>query len=328
MNRIILRIKDFLRNPIRSKILFYKHLKNVTFNTALEEKQVIICFDGFSQHGGFVDRLKGILSFFEASKQTGFQFKIYHKFPYELKDFLEPNLHQWIATEEDMKWSLFKTCFLYSMLDFKLNPVSYLKNTKNTKIFVYNNIDYFTTIFPECTPKQIKLKWSESFKELFKKSDYLQKIIDEQDLQENRVAIHSRFTSILGDFVDTETSVLPKEEQIKLFNNLKNNINLLRKEKSTTDMYIFSDSIIYLNYMKNNTKFNILEGEPLHPDNKRGLTHNKDEHAKTFIDFFALADSKEIYLVRAPFMYPSAYPKYASFLNNIPFSEILINDTK
>jgi hypothetical protein len=321
---MILKIKELLRNPIRSKILFFKHFKNVKLSKVSKEKQVIICFDGFSQHGGLVDRLKGVLSFFEASKQAGFQFKIYHKFPYDLEDFLEPNQYQWLAKEEDMQWSLFNTTFLYSMLDFKLNPLLYLKKTKKNKIFVYNNLDYFTTIFPKLTPDELKIKWSLSFKELFKKSVYLQKKIDEQRLEKDRIAIHSRFTSVLGDFVDTVTPIWSQEKQLKAFSALMKNINLIKEKSKTLSLYVFSDSVIYLEYMKENTNFKFLEGEPLHPDNKKGLDYNLEEHAKTFIDFFALAESAEIVMVRLPNMYSSAYPKYASCLNNIPFKEVVI----
>ena len=139
-----------------------------------------------------------------------------------------------------------------------------------------------------------------------------------------RIAIHSRFTSVLGDFVDTVTPIWSQEKQLKAFSALMKNINLIKEKSKTLSLYVFSDSVIYLEYMKENTNFKFLEGEPLHPDNKKGLDYNLEEHAKTFIDFFALAESAEIVMVRLPNMYSSAYPKYASCLNNIPFKEVVI----
>ena len=318
MKQYYLKLKAIFRNPIRSKLLFFKHLKNASFKN-VPKKQVIICFDGFSQHGGLVDRLKGIISFYEASKLTGFEFKIYHQFPYQLEVFLEPNLYDWNATEADMKWHFFKTKFLYCMLDFKLNPIAFLQNTKNQKIFVYNNIDYLEKIFPKATKEQLQTIWANAFHTLFKKSEFLQQQINSYNLKQPRLAIHSRFTSILGDFIDTNSKVLPQETQKQLFKDLEQAVSEISNEVNLSNVYIFSDSFTYLNYMKKNTNFNILEGLPLHPDNKKGLKYTHQQHAKTFIDFFAMAESTMIILVRKPFMYPSAYPLYASYIYQKPF---------
>lgn len=322
---IYLKLKSFLRNPIRSFLLFFYHIKNISFLESTQKKQLIICFDGFSQHGGLVDRLKGIISFYETANLTGFEFKIYHVFPYKLEAFLEPNQYNWIATKEDMKWHPIRTKFFYSMLDFKLNPIDFFSKTTNDKIFVYNNIDYFDKIFPELDPVERKQKWSSTFHLLFKKSNYLIAKLEEQNLPKNRIAIHSRFTSILGDFVDTDSKILPLKEQTKLFQDLETNIKKIAKNVQIDAIYVFSDSIIYLNYMKENTTFNILVGEPIHPDNENGYSFTLSDHAKSFIDFFAIAESKEIFLVRKSFMYPSAYPKFASYLNDINFNQILID---
>ena len=138
----IIKLKSLLRNPIRSILLFFYHIKNISFFPPTKKKQIIICFDGFSQHGGLVDRLKGIISFYETAKQTGFEFKIYHEFPQRLEAFLEPNQYNWIATKKDMKWNPIRTKFLYSMLDFELNPIDFFSKTTKDKVFVYNNIDY------------------------------------------------------------------------------------------------------------------------------------------------------------------------------------------
>lgn len=321
----IIKLKSLLRNPIRSILLFFYHIKNISFFPPTKKKQIIICFDGFSQHGGLVDRLKGIISFYETAKQTGFEFKIYHEFPYRLEAFLEPNQYNWIATKKDMKWNPIRTKFLYSMLDFELNPIDFFSKTTKDKVFVYNNIDYFDKIFPDLNSTELKQKWSSTFHLLFKKSNYLVSKLEEQNLHQNRIAIHSRFTSILGDFVDTDSKVLPLQEQKNLFNELESNIKKIAQNLEVDAIYVFSDSIIYLNYMKENTTFNILVGEPIHPDNKNGYSFTLNDHAKSFIDFFAIAESKEIFLVRKRFMYPSAYPKFASYLNNVNFNQILID---
>ena len=210
------------------------------------------------------------------------------------------------------------------MLDFELNPIDFFSKTTKDKVFVYNNIDYFDKIFPDLNPMEIKQQWSSTFQLLFKKSNYLISKLEEQNLHQDRIAIHSRFTSILGDFIDTDSKILPLEEQKKLFQDLETNIKKISQNLEVDAIYVFSDSIIYLNYMKENTTFNILVGEPIHPDNENGYSFTLSDHAKSFIDFFAIAESKEIYLVRKSFMYPSAYPKFASYLYSKPFTEIVL----
>lgn len=321
---LFVKLKSILRNPVRTVLLHFHHKKNISFRPSASKKQIIICFDGFSKHGGLVDRLKAMISFYEASKLTGFEFKIYHKFPFMLEELLEPNQYNWIATEEDMKWNPFKTRFLYVMLDFKFNPLKFFSNTSKNKIFVYNEIDYLEKILPELNKEQLKERWSETFNYLFKKSAFLNEKIEELHLVENRVAIHSRFTSILGDFVDVDVKVIPKEEQVQLFKDLEKKIKEVAAQLAVKNVYIFSDSIIYLNYMKENTDFIILEGKPLHPENV-GHVFTLEEHAKSFLDFFAIAESKEIFLIRKDFMYPSAYPRYASYLHNVKFTDIVID---
>lgn len=320
---LFIKLKSILRNPIRTALLHLHHKKNISFKPVADKKQIIICFDGFSKHGGLVDRLKAIVSFYETAKLTGYEFKIYHKFPFMLEELLEPNQYNWIATEDDMKWNPFKTRFLYIMLDFKFNPLKYFSKTSKSKIFVYNEIDYLEKILPELNKEQLKARWSETFNYLFKKSAFLNEKIEELDLVENRVAIHSRFTSILGDFVDVDVKVIPKEEQVQLFKDLEKKIKEVAAELAVKNVYIFSDSIIYLNYMKENTDFIILDGKPLHPENV-GHVFTLEEHAKSFLDFFAIAESKEIFLIRKEFMYPSAYPRYASYLHNVKFTDIVI----
>jgi len=321
---LFVKLKSILRNPIRTVLLHLHHKKNISFKPEADKKQIIICFDGFSKHGGLVDRLKAIVSFYETAKLTGYEFKIYHKFPFMLEELLEPNQYNWIASEEDMKWNPFKTRFLYIMLDFKFNPVKYFSKTNKSKIFVYNEIDYLEKILPELNKEQLKERWSETFNFLFKKSTFLNEKIEELHLVENRVAIHSRFTSILGDFIDVDVKVIPKEEQVQLFKDLEKKIKEVAAKLAVKNVYIFSDSIIYLNYMKENTDFIILEGKPLHPENV-GHVFTLEEHAKSFLDFFAIAESKEILLIRKDFMYPSAYPRYASYLHNVKFTDIVID---
>ncbi|MRI62408.1 hypothetical protein EDM00_00145 [Ornithobacterium rhinotracheale] len=321
--QLIKSLKQKLRNPIRSGLLYFKYLKNATLSKKETKKTIIVCFDGFTQHGGLVDRLKGIISFYEIAKMIGADFKIMHHSPYELKEFLVPNKYDWSFKEEDAKWGLGNTCFFYSMLEIKKNLLEILKNSSRKRFFVYNNMDYFHLIYKNLSDDERKRKWSESFNELFKPSKYLSHLISTLDIPNDRVAIHTRFTSSLGDFVDTDVPVLSQEEKQKVIHDVISAINSIANGLNHENIYVFSDSITFLDYIKANSAYKVLEGKPLHPDN---IKDNNDVsmYAKTFIDFFAIAQSKEIFLVvkPKPIMYPSNYSRYASYLYDRPFKKI------
>lgn len=320
---MITKIKSILRNPVRNVLLRKQHAARLTMGKKKEKPQIIICFDGFSQHGGLVDRMKGVLSYYEVAKALGYDFKIYHTSPYPLTAFLAPNQWNWVATEEDMQWNPTKTKFMYTMLEVNMNPLETIKKSDAETFFVYNNMDYFDKLFPQLSEEERKARWSESFKELFKPSDYLQKAIDDLHLPKNKIAFHTRFTSVLGDFVDTVTQVYSEEKQQKLLQQLKDAISKIAAQYPEKEVFVFSDSIKYLTFIKNHTDFNVLEGEPLHPDNKND-NFDYELHLKTFLDFFAIALCDEIILVRTNYIYNSAYPRYASYLYNKNFRHEII----
>ena len=157
---------------VKGKLLLH-YCNKTSFSSLSEPKQIIIVFDGQFQHGGLVDRLKGIISFYQIAKETKADFKIYFKHPFELNLFLEPNLFDWNATEDDLKWHPFHTDILYLMDDFKANPKEYISKSNKRKFIVYANIDYSSTIHEGTDLKQQNDFWRLSFQELFKKSDYL-----------------------------------------------------------------------------------------------------------------------------------------------------------
>ena len=55
-------------------ILFYG--QRLTLKQTNEAKTIVICFDGLFSHGGLVDRIKGMISFYEVAKQLNCDFKI------------------------------------------------------------------------------------------------------------------------------------------------------------------------------------------------------------------------------------------------------------
>ena len=64
--------------------LLYYSTKIKWVSKPQDKKRIIICFDGLFPHGGLVDRLKGIISFYEVAKKLDYDFYIYFEHPFPL----------------------------------------------------------------------------------------------------------------------------------------------------------------------------------------------------------------------------------------------------
>ena len=109
-------LKHFIKY-IKLFIIYFPFLNFIK----TKQKEIIIVFDGNFGHGGLVDRLKGIVSFYAISKEINADFKIYFKHPFQLDTFLEPNQYNWLATDSDLNWNPFQTKFLFLMDNFSFN---------------------------------------------------------------------------------------------------------------------------------------------------------------------------------------------------------------
>lgn len=283
-------------------------------------KRIIICYDGLFPHGGFVDRLKGIVSFYEVSKQLGYEFFIQFDHPFELSVFLEPNKVQWQIDRENLQWNPAKTKFLYLMNDLGANPLELIQKSNADTFFVYANLDYLPKMYEGEAPSLIEEKWRASFHELFIQSNYLKEALAVIDT-ERYVSIHTRFTSLMGDFKDTTKKELSEEQKENLLEKLNQKVNEIASQFEN-DCFVFSDSVIFLNFISKNQGIRIADGTPKHMD-----TFNKDatleNHLKTILDFFLIAKSEKVYFLKIEPMYHSSFSKYAAIVGDTPFKTIL-----
>ncbi len=301
--------------------LFFLFSNKISFSKRNKVKEIIIVFDGKFQHGGLVDRLKGVVSFYQIAKRIDANFKIYFNNPFELKLFIEPNTYNWIATDCDLKWNPISTKMLYFMDDFKSNPYQIIRKSNKKKFIVFANIDYSKTINPDLNIVKQNESWKKHYDELFKKSNYLDAKIASLNLKKDRIAIHTRFTSILGDFKDVGSKAVSFDRKDEIINDLKNQIIEIEKQNTDKEIYIFSDSISFLNNIKSTTNYNVIDGTPQHIDFDKRNQNDMEKHLKTFIDFYAIANSQKIFLIRTKEMYNSAFSKYAAIVGGNEFND-------
>jgi hypothetical protein len=280
-------------------------------------------FDRSVPHGGLVDRFKGIVSFYAYAKKFNYEFKIYHKHPYDLDFFLAPNSYDWRAKPEDLHYNLLDTDILYLMERFDIDPGTFLSGKKNKKFFVYSNVNYLHKIFDNETKSATETIWGQLFNELFRPTQTLQievgKVIGE--IEKPFISFHTRFTSILGDFTDVRKKELSPDKQMALVRNCVEIINQHANQHKGDQILVFSDSIKFLSYIKQHTDYTVLDGNPLHIDGKNVVT-GAVFHMKTFIDFFVLSKSEKIFLISTGPMYNSNFSRFASYLEGCEFKKI------
>ena len=308
-------IKRFFSKKHKGIIMFFYYLKYFSLKQP-KKKQIIVCFDGLFPHGGLVDRLKGMVSLYQVAKELEYDFKIVFDNPFQLSSFLEPNHVQWGLQSKQVTWHPTKTKLLYLINNFKANPLQIIKKSKAHQFYVYANIDYSKSTFPELVIENVESKWREDFNELFKKSELLEAKLNEL-LSEPYIAFHTRFTSLMGDFEDTTSKVLLNESQSELSQTL---LEIINKEKAVENKkaYVFSDSIKFIEYVKTHSDINIIEGNPFHMDNFN-KSDDLNNHLKTLIDFFMIANSDQVYFLNVNPMYNSSFSKYAAIVGDTNF---------
>lgn len=312
---IFKKLKQFLSEKSKEITLFFYYLKFFSLKQP-KQKQIVVCFDGVFPHGGLVDRLKGMISFYQIAQELGYDFKILFDNPFDLKLVLEPNQVDWKIDKSEIEWHPIKSKFLYLVNDFKANPLQIIKQSNAKTFFVYANIDYGKATFSDCTDKELENKWRTSFNALFKKSTLLESKLNALEAKPY-IAFHSRFTSLMGDFADTTTKVLSDKEKTALLTRLLGAIARVKAEHNQ-NAYVFSDSVNFINFIKAKTQVKTIEGNPFHMDNFEGDS-NLEGHLKTLIDFFMISKSEKVYFLNIKPMYNSSFSKYAAIIGNTKF---------
>ena len=308
------KIKSFLSRTI-SRLKIYKQLLPHLSFRAADQTTLILCFDGAVSHGGLLDRLKGVISFYEVAKQKNVAFKIYFTHPFALKDFLLPNEVDWQI--KVLQFNPFQDTVLYLMNQFHVNPVALIDTRKNKTYFIYCNIDYLASIHTSFSPEGLQEIWRNNYRQLFTTSKFLEAAISKLP-QEKNIVCHTRFTSLMGDFADTTSEVLSVSAQEKLIEKIVSKLYDIQQKHETTPIYVLSDSVVFLNYIRTHTAFKTLAGTPKHVDVK-GQMSSIEEHLKTFTDFYFISKSEQVYLLQIDQMYGSGFSKYAALIENKPF---------
>lgn len=285
-----------------------------------KEKAIIFFTEKGKWHGGFVDRMKGIVSVFHFCLCKNVPFKINYTFPFELTDFLLPNTYDWIINKNEISFHRKEAKFI-SFIGYK-QPFKRVKNLNLEKqIHIFSNRDITSLLNAEygtnCT-------WGELFKKLFRPTEKLQHAIDEhiKIIGGNYISAVFRFQNLLGDFQEYNYQPVTQTKQDELIKKCKKSILALQNNETIKKILITSDSVRFLNAVLGLENIFAFPSKVVHIDCVEN--ENNDVYMKSFLDFYLLSESEKIFSIGTDKMYKSHFPDYAAKINNIPFERILI----
>lgn len=304
-----------------SEILYPRYSDNLS--DIKEEPKIVICpYEGFLEGGGLADRLRGILSTFYICKKLNVPFRLVFSSPFSLKNYLMPNKYNWLDEHNMLRYDIPKENVL--ILDTTQESAYQKRQQKkwlekkirqrNGQIHVYTNASF-----------SYDNGYHKLFHELFRPSEELQKSIDDQlaVLGEQYISISCRFLNLLGDFNETHgyADTLAEEEKAELLISVISQIENLHQKHFKSKILCNSDSVTFLQMVKELPYAYVIPGEVTHIDAKDTRGDYK-RYEKTFLDFFMIAHASHIYILKTGRMHKTGYPIAASYVFEKPIDII------
>ena len=279
------------------------------------DSRAVMVFDPSTKYGGWVDRVKGMISVYELSRLTGRSFRVSTGPAFPLEGLVEPATFDWRIAQSAIRWHPLDTWFHVSR-DYWTNSFPRLRHSRRKTLFVETNLDYLAELHPDLDAADVRRLWGQRYRELFELAPALEREVQAL-VDERAVAVHARFTTLLGDFKDITSRVLAEPERSALLDACVKRVAKLARGAGR--MIVFSDSITFLRSVDGLApNITIIPGEPTHLDHQ---TRVVDSLSKTLLDFHVMVRCARIVQLRLPGMYDSNFSRYASYVRDIPFIE-------
>lgn len=304
MNRafIIADLKNFVKNTIIR--LKYRPIR-------AKKRNIYYCiFEPGKKHTGIADRLKTVILQYDLAKGSGYDFKLFWENPFKLSDYFVPKKN-WLCSLSDLEYSLIDTKIISEVVTWRQQKK--LKPNKQ-----YHCYRYAGGVQPNILP-HTKQRWGELFAELFEPSERLLNAYFALNVKEKSyVSVHFRFVNALEKFEHTyfDNHLETQEEKDALVARCKNAVMEVQKEYLNQDVYVFSDSKVFLDSLSD------MSVKVLDSSNIGHVSENKsdDINLKSFLDMYFMSKSSAVYRMQAPEIYSySGYAMLAANMGNIPF---------
>ncbi len=281
---------------------------------------IVALVDGRNFHGGFTDRLKGMVSLFHFSRIKQIDFRISHTFPFDLSDYLEPNQYDWRIRKEELPNNFFQTSFVNFVEDGSIERYKTLSSRNsliayaNRDVVPYLN-DFYHTAY----------SWGELYKTLFRPTAGVKSLIDNnrQKLGDSYIAAHFRFVGMFGDFNETPYIHIDEQQKKHIFATNVEFVKQLAIRFAGKKIFVASDSQIFIDSVCNIENVYTLSGDIVHIDHKIADSQD-DAFMRILLDFYLIAGAEKIFSIGTDEMYKSELPLYASKIYGADFERIAI----
>ena len=277
---------------------------------ARKRNMLYFVFEPDMPHPGLADRLKAVVSLYNAAKASGYDFRFYFKTPFDLAEYLAPKKN----------WQLQLSELEYSLQDTKIiNETNWRRITRLKPNKQYHCYNYAGNDMPWQFPDS-GYKWHELFQELFQPSKLLRQAYEALNITDKHyVSIQFRFVNALELFEGYtffDNHLKTEKERQALIQKCRNAINEIIAENDGKTVYVFSDSKTFLDAIED-MPVKVLNHEYL---GHTGVKQEQQTTLKTFLDLYVMSQSEKIYRVRAKELYNlSCFALLASRMNNVPF---------
>jgi len=274
---------------------------------------------------GVADRLRNILSVYSFCKEYGLDFRIKYTYPFELTDYMVPNLYNWRIDDNRISKSMLNTKVLLLSCEGRMSDdidgekhlAKLKKKVLGSRIFsqfhIYGN-SYFA-----------KDNFHTLFYELFKPTELVKNtvIAHQAAILSAYESVSLRFRALLGDLEEENSYPLPFDEQIKLMKKCGDKIEELRNNGyfKTKKILITSDSKKFLEYANKRFDFvYFVQGDRINAEFAR--IKNDEAFVNIFIELLLLSEAEHLTLLVTSDMYESGFPHLASLIGNKPYQVI------
>lgn len=302
-----------------------KHYDSESPKATNRKKIAVYMANGLRLHGGLADRLRGIVSLYGVCRDMGIDFRINFTSPFKLERYLRPNRYNWLLGEGELSFNSTTShpFFTDTRGDTGQREIRFqdrLLRKYLSEPFMQAHV--YTSFY--CGED----RFAELFAELFQPAPEI--AADLRDIKQylgNRyISVSTRFLELLGDFKEpkTERKPLTEQAQTALIDECINQIEQIHHKHPESKILVTSDSLKFLDQATSRLPYTYtIPGNIAHIDAKNDSAADLDSaNHKTFVDFFAIAEASESYLLVGPGMYSSNFSKRAAQSDSHPFHTI------
>lgn len=311
---------EYIFMDYTSSIAYKRHLSqyyNSNNKEILGPECIYFMADGKIIHGGIGDRIYGIVALYNFCKLEGKKFNIFFVSPFNLHDYLEPNLYDW---EDNLDYICYNS---------KVSKALIVKNTRKDNSYYLGKkvcaCSAIRQLHVYTNSHVIDKSFSKLFNELFKPSQVLKSEIEKnlEGISGKYISITFRFQQLLGDFKEGNYQTLARKEKEILIEKCLNAIqNVKNENQNVSSVLVTSDSTYFLEKVK--SKFSyvyVIPGKVSHVDYTD--VPEKLAYLKSFVDLFMISKAEKIYCYSTGAMYKrSGFARLASLITDRPYYKI------